>query len=164
MYYIDIISDLVFSLPCVREGGTQSVTEGLWMTIPQSNLMVCQLKVNWPKVKRSHPGVPFTQRSRALYDIEHICSTIRYRATRLGNSRVTELTKTNKIRRKNGNNQFPLQIAIFTADFMQSTLRSPWISTAGLRFGKGVSLRPFPFWYFRKSTLNRIYLYKLSTM
>ena len=42
------------------------------------------------------------------------CNTIWYRATRLGNSRVTEQTKTSKIRRKNGNNQFPLRIAIFS--------------------------------------------------
>ena len=33
---------------------------------------------------------------------------------RLGNSRVTEQTKTSKIRRKNGNNRFPLRIASFS--------------------------------------------------
>ena len=50
----------------------------------------------------------------ALYAIVYICNTIWYRITRLGNSRVTEQIKTSKIRRKNGNNQFPLRIAIFS--------------------------------------------------
>ena len=50
----------------------------------------------------------------ALYAIVYICNTIWYRITRLGNSRVTEQTKTSKIRRKIAENQFPLLFGYFS--------------------------------------------------